>query len=787
MSDIMKEKTGFNEFSKENQARPFQTLKQEIEDQAKKAAQEFVSTELESRFAKLNHLRENGLFLERKLEEEEHKLKANHKYELLNDKIAYKHQKECDKRETKRRKTELNFNIKEQKAVYDEKKAEAKRDHRNIIRLSKSIDFKKGSLVEKFEELILDYHSLRVGYMSLKALPSIQEIEEEAKKQIEGITLEEKQRGLTEEEKALKKKAKVSAILFLKNQKEKLKSQFDKVNSLSENGLTFIEFTKEISSLCMKAFLLDSKQALYAFKFAKRADRKSIHLDYQFDAQQKKKDYEAKVEALENDAQYLHSLEEIHNRMKEAQENQKANESEITALQEEALALSNQHFNALLELANQNRKEVLCLLKGKNTPEQKEACERLKNGSLTQMMTSNVSSFDEVKEVAKQIQSEKGEAVKKDDAALKLIATAAVRPSIIKKLQARVNDDIRARFERSKVNTFEYDSEIRSYYSKDDVIKDPSLVNTKAMRLVINVSKKESGDVKRIERADRIRHFVSLFFIYLLLVIFSIIVIFPFYWMINTSLKSTEEIIGSLTPTFWPETVMWSNYGASLFQQFDFGNYLLNTLVVGICSTIGVLLTCIFSAFAFARLKFKGRDTMFMVFLATMMIPGEMMVLTNYITVANFGWVGTQATRGDAYLAMIVPFLTSVFYIYLLRQNFKQIPEELYLAAKVDGKSDWAFLWKVMVPLCKPTLITIGILELMGSWNAYVWPNLVSSQQQYRLISNGLRSSFTTATGYNETGLQMAATVYVTLPLLLMFICFRKYIMKGVGRAGIKG
>ena len=175
---------------------------------------------------------------------------------------------------------------------------------------------------------------------------------------------------------------------------------------------------------------------------------------------------------------------------------------------------------------------------------------------------------------------------------------------------------------------------------------------------------------------------------------------------------------------------------------------------------------------------------MFSILLMTMMIPGEMMVITNYITVSNLGWL-KDAT--GVFTSMIVPFWISVFYIYLLRQNFKQIPNELYLAAKVDGKSDWSYLWKVMVPLAKPTLITIFILKLMGAWNSYVWPNLVADKEQYRLISNGLRSSFSTVTGEPQYGLQMAATVLVTVPLLLLFIFFRKYIMRGVGRAGIKG
>jgi multiple sugar transport system permease protein len=174
----------------------------------------------------------------------------------------------------------------------------------------------------------------------------------------------------------------------------------------------------------------------------------------------------------------------------------------------------------------------------------------------------------------------------------------------------------------------------------------------------------------------------------------------------------------------------------------------------------------------------------------TMMIPGEMMVLSNYITVASFGWIESDSqTLLQAYACMIVPFWVSVFYIYLLRQNFKKIPKELYLAAKVDGKSDWNYLWKVMVPLAAPTLISITILKFMGTWNSYVWPNLVTKNEEFRLISNGLRGSAfqDIDTGMVEYGYQMAASFCVTVPLFLLFVFFRKYIMKGVGRAGIKG
>lgn len=309
----------------------------------------------------------------------------------------------------------------------------------------------------------------------------------------------------------------------------------------------------------------------------------------------------------------------------------------------------------------------------------------------------------------------------------------------------------------------------------------------------IVLSIQEAGKtVSAIKKAEKVTKIISTTITYLFICALALLVIFPFYWMIITSLKSLDEINGLSTggyQTFFPEIVMWSNY-VYVFQKFDFSTYMVNTVVVAIFSTIGTLLTTVFSAFAFARLNFKGRETLFMVFLMTMMIPGEMMVLSNFITVASFGWIdGDNQTLLQAYACMIVPFWVSVFYIYLLRQNFKQIPNELYLAAKVDGKSDWSYLWKVMVPLAAPTLISISILKFMGTWNSYMWPQLVCKKEAYQLISNGLRgSTFTNAdTNITEYGYRMAATVLVTVPLFLLFVFFRKYIMRGVGRAGIKG
>lgn len=267
---------------------------------------------------------------------------------------------------------------------------------------------------------------------------------------------------------------------------------------------------------------------------------------------------------------------------------------------------------------------------------------------------------------------------------------------------------------------------------------------------------------------------------YIFLILVAIAVLFPFYWMINSSLKTIEEYRLSV-PTFWPKQVMWSNYAAA-FQVGNLGTLFKNTVIVGVVSTILSLIVTILSAFAFARLEFKGKNLLFGALLATMMIPGEMFTITNYITVVKFQWLNT-------YTALIVPFLVSVFYIYLLRQNFMQIPNELYLAAKVDGTSDFKYLCKVMIPLALPTIISITILKMMGAWNSYVWPRLVANDDMHKLVSNGLRGLAFTDAATNETNYpqQMAAVAIVSAPLFAVFIFLRKYIMKGVSRSGIKG
>ena len=266
--------------------------------------------------------------------------------------------------------------------------------------------------------------------------------------------------------------------------------------------------------------------------------------------------------------------------------------------------------------------------------------------------------------------------------------------------------------------------------------------------------------------------------VYLFLLVMAGIVLFPFYWMVISSLKSLAEYRLS-RPTFFPKAILLSNY-VDAFTTANLGRLFLNTMYVGIVSTILSLVITILTAFAFARLEFKGKETLFAALLGTMMIPGELFTITNYSTVTNFGWINT-------YTVLIVPFLVSVFYIYLLRQNFLQIPNELYLAAKVDGTSDFKYLWKVMVPLALPTLISITILKMMGAWNSYIWPRLVANDEAHRMITNGLRNAFTETSGDVNYPVQMAAVALVSAPLFLVFIFLRKYIMSGVSRSGIKG
>ena len=287
-------------------------------------------------------------------------------------------------------------------------------------------------------------------------------------------------------------------------------------------------------------------------------------------------------------------------------------------------------------------------------------------------------------------------------------------------------------------------------------------------------------DLQKVSVQQRIIGVCAKVLTYAFLTLMAIIVIFPFYWMIISSLKTLTEYRMAI-PTLFPRYIDWKNY-IEVFTNEDLllGQLFANTLYVGIVSTILSLVITVLSAFAFARLEFKGKNALFAFLLATMMIPGELFTITNYQTVNAFGWMET-------FTVLIVPFLVSVFYIYLLRQNFLQIPNELYLAAKVDGTTDLKYLWKVMIPLSLPNLISITILKMMGAWNSYMWPRLVANDDAHKLITNGLRTAFTDASGNTDIPVQMAAVGVVSLPLFLVFVFLRKYIMKGVSRSGIKG
>ena len=285
-------------------------------------------------------------------------------------------------------------------------------------------------------------------------------------------------------------------------------------------------------------------------------------------------------------------------------------------------------------------------------------------------------------------------------------------------------------------------------------------------------------DMRRQSLHQKAGRAVYLLAVYAFLLLMAAIVLFPFYWMLISSLKTLEEYRMS-TPTFWPQRIMLGNY-VTAFTTANLGRLFLNTMIVGVVSTLLSLVITILTAFAFARLEFKGKELLFAALLATMMIPGELFTITNYSTVTTLGWRNT-------YTVLIVPFLVSVFYIYLLRQNFLQIPNELYLAAKVDGTSDLKYLWKVMIPLSLPTLISITLLKMMGAWNSYIWPRLVANDEAHRMITNGLRNAFTETTGDVNYPVQMAAVALVSAPLFLVFIFLRKYIMSGVSRSGIKG
>ena len=283
----------------------------------------------------------------------------------------------------------------------------------------------------------------------------------------------------------------------------------------------------------------------------------------------------------------------------------------------------------------------------------------------------------------------------------------------------------------------------------------------------------------RLEQKENARRKAIQVILYTFLVFWAIMVLFPFYWMILTSIKTQGQFNAEMVPQFITKNPTLENY-AFAFSAVPLGTYLLNTLFFAVATTAIMLFVTVLAAFAFSRLEFKGRDLAFTLFLALMMIPSELVVITNYITVTNLD-------LRDTFRGLIMPSVASVFYIYLLKENFAQIPDELYFAAKVDGTSDMKYLWKVMIPICRPTIITITILKIIECWNSFVWPRLVTDSDATTIVSVGIQKIREQGFGRENIPAMMAAVVVISVPLIVLFVIFRKKIMAGVARGGSKG
>ena len=286
-------------------------------------------------------------------------------------------------------------------------------------------------------------------------------------------------------------------------------------------------------------------------------------------------------------------------------------------------------------------------------------------------------------------------------------------------------------------------------------------------------------DYEKIQKTAKIHRIVSNVVLYTLLTLWAILVLFPFYWMVLTSVKSYSTYNAERIPSFFTLSPTMQNY-VDAFTTVPLGRYLLNTLIFTVITTGIMLVVITLAAFAFARLEFRGKNLVFTLFLSLMMIPNELVVITNFATITNFGLRNT-------FVGLILPSVTSVFYIYLLKENFAQIPNELYYDAKVDGASDLRYLRRVMIPICKPTLITIVILKVIECWNSYVWPRLITDDANYYLVSNGIQEIRENGFGRENIPAMMAAVVVISLPLIILFLIFRKKIMAGVARGGTKG
>lgn len=288
-----------------------------------------------------------------------------------------------------------------------------------------------------------------------------------------------------------------------------------------------------------------------------------------------------------------------------------------------------------------------------------------------------------------------------------------------------------------------------------------------------------SEDFEARRRAARRRAGLGRALTYLGLSVWAVVVLFPFYWMVLTSLKSYGAYNSEHTPQFFTLAPTLENYREA-FTAVPLGGYLLNTLLFALITTAAMVVVSTLAAYAFARLEFRGKNLLFGAFLSLMMIPSELVVITNYVTITNLDLRNT-------FTGLILPSITSIFYIYLLKESFEQVPDELYRAAKVDGTSDLKYLWKVMIPICRPTIVTVTILKLIECWNSYVWPRLVTDDQAYFLVSNGIQQIREEGFGRENIPAMMAAVVVISVPLVALFLAFRNKIMEGASRGGIKG
>lgn len=289
----------------------------------------------------------------------------------------------------------------------------------------------------------------------------------------------------------------------------------------------------------------------------------------------------------------------------------------------------------------------------------------------------------------------------------------------------------------------------------------------------------ENTDYIKIEQAAARQKKIMNTIVYVFLGIWAVMVLFPFYWMVLTSFKSYGSYNSEYVPKFYVTDPTFQNY-VDAFRQVDLAKYFMNSIIFTVATTAIMLIVITLSAFAFARLDFKGKNLVFAFFLALMMIPNELVVITNFVTITNAGLRNT-------FLGLILPSVTSVFYIYLLKENFESVPDELYHAAKVDGTSDFKYLTKVLLPICKPTLVTIIILKVIECWNSYVWPRLITDDPAFYLVSNGIQEIRENGFGRENIPAMMAAVVVISVPLIIIFLIFHKKIMEGVSRGGTKG